>query len=169
MRHRIFIAINLQEDIKKKLADYQNKWPELPCRWTKKENLHITLEFLGYLTDEEILEAIEKTKETASKQEPYFIALNKIVYGPPQKPPRMVWAIGDKIREFNLSPHLTLGRLRQWEFNKMEIEERPEINEEINLTFEVNSIEVMESELKRTGPKYIILESCPLTPLEIPE
>ena len=109
MRHRIFTAINLPEDIKKKLADYQLKWPELPARWTKKDNLHITLEFWGYLTDEELLEVIDKTKETASKQEPYFITLNKIVYGPPNKPPRMVWAVGDK------SSHITLARLKQWE------------------------------------------------------
>ena len=60
------------------------------------------------------------------------------------------------------APHMTLGRLKQWEFRKIEPEERPEINEEINLSFEVNSIEVMESELKRGGPEYTILESAPL-------
>ena len=67
----------------------------------------------------------------------------------------MVWAVGE-------SYHITLARLRQWEFNKIEPEEKPEINEDINLTFEVNSIEVMESELKRGGPNYIVLESCRL-------
>lgn len=153
MRHRVFIAINLPEDIKNKLADFQYKWPELPARWTKKENLHITLEFLGYLTDEEILDVIERTKEQSSKQESYSITLNKIIYGPPNKPPRMVWAVGDKY-------HITLARLKQWEFRKMESEERPEVSEDINLQFEVNSIEVMESELKRTGPEYSILQSC---------
>ena len=35
------------------------------------------------------------------------------------------------------------------------------MNEEINLNFEVNSIDVMESELKRGGPEYTILESFP--------
>ena len=52
-RRRIFIAINLPEDIKRELAAYDQKWSDLPVRWTEKENLHITLEFLGYLTDEE--------------------------------------------------------------------------------------------------------------------
>ena len=64
MRHRIFIAINLPEDIKKKLTDYQAKWLELPCRWTKKENLHITLMFLGYLSDEELLEILKILAES---------------------------------------------------------------------------------------------------------
>ncbi|PIX88575.1 MAG: hypothetical protein COZ30_00470, partial [Candidatus Nealsonbacteria bacterium CG_4_10_14_3_um_filter_36_16] len=57
--------------------------------------------------------------------------------------------------------HITLGRIKQWEFRQIEPEERPEVNEEINLTFEVNSIEVMESELKRGGSEYTILESFP--------
>jgi 2'-5' RNA ligase len=58
--------------------------------------------------------------------------------------------------------HISLGRIKTWEFKQIEPEERPEINEDINSSFEVNSIEVMESQLKRTGPHYTILESCPL-------
>ena len=201
MRHRIFIAINLPEDIKKKLIDYQAKWPELPIRWTKKENLHITLIFLGYLSDEELLEVLKSTKEAVSKHQPFFINLKKIIYGPPKKmPPRMVWAEGEKSEELGklqkdlenalasseaFSPaealakedsisearpyasHITLGRIKTWEFRQIEPEEKPEVNEEIfppagGLNFEVNSIEVMESELKRGGPEYAILESCPL-------
>ncbi len=163
MGHRIFIAINLPEDIKKRLENYQSKWPELPVRWTKKENLHITLEFLGYITDEELLKTFQNTRELALKHKSFFITLNKICYGPPKKmPPRMVWITGEKCQEFNLLPHITLGRIRTWEFRQIEPEERPEVSEEINLTFEVNSIEVMKSELKRGGPNYIILESCPL-------
>ena len=36
---------------------------------------------------------------------------------------------------------------------------KPEISEDIDLTFTVETIEVMESELKRGGPQYTILES----------
>jgi 2'-5' RNA ligase len=188
MRHRIFIAINLPEDIKKQISYYQKKWLELPCRWTKKENLHITLIFLGYLTDEEILDIIKITREAVFRHRPFTINLNKIIYGPPKKPPRMVWVEGEKSQELaNLqndlenflynnesirvakkreirpySPHITLGRIKTWEFRQIEKEERPEINENISLVFPVESIEIMESQLKRTGPEYSILELCPL-------
>ena len=163
MRHRVFIAINLPEEIKKELSSFQSKWPELPCRWTKKENLHITLEFLGYLTDEELIELCQKTKEMASGKKTFSIRLNKICYGPPKKfPPRMVWVIGEKIKEFNISPHITLGRIRTWEFRQIEPEERPIVDENISLSFEVSSIEVMESQLKRGGAEYTILESFEL-------
>lgn len=184
MRRRVFIAINLPESVKKELSSFQLKWPELPCRWTKKENLHITLEFLGYLTDEELFELCQKTKEIASSKKSFTAHLNKICYGPVDKKPlrslsaqrssrrsprsssggapSMLWAVGDKIKELGITPHITLGRLKMLAFRQMESEERPEINEEINLSFEVNSIEVMESRLKRTGPEYTILQSCPL-------
>lgn len=189
MNHRVFIAINLPENIKKKLTDYQLKWPELPCRWTKKENLHITLAFLGYLTDEELLEILKITKEVVLRHEPFFINLNKILYGPPKQPPRMIWIEGEGSKELgklqkNLenalssaqtlakadieqearpyTSHITMGRLKQWEFRQIEIEERPEVNEDVSFNFEVKSIEIMESRLKRGGPDYSILESCPL-------
>ena len=163
MRHRIFIAINLPEDIKKKLAEYQLKWPELPVRWTKKDNLHITLEFLGYVADDELLQVFQNAREFASKHKPFSVTLNKICYGPPNKiPPRMIWAVGERTKELDFLLHITLGRIKTWEFRQIEPEERPEVSEEINLSFEVNSIEIMESQLKRGGSEYVILESCPM-------
>ena len=106
MQHRIFIAINLPDKVKNKLSEYRAKWPELPCRWTKGENLHITLAFLGYLADDELPEVLRITKETILKHNPFSISLNKIIYGPPKKiPPRMIWAQGEKNEE--------LGRLQK--------------------------------------------------------
>lgn len=186
MRHRIFIAINLPQEIKKELTKFQSKWPELPARWTKPENLHITLAFLGYLSDEEVAKVCQITNEVASRHQPFSINLNKICYGPPKKmPPRMVWVIGEKSKPLSelkndlenelsgkigfqpenraFSPHITLARIRKWEFKSIEPEDRPKVETDLFLSFEVSSIEVMESHLKRTGAEYTILESCPLS------
>jgi 2'-5' RNA ligase len=189
MRHRIFIAINLPENTRKRLLSYQEKWPNLPIKWTYKDNLHITLLFLGYLTDEELLDVIRDAEKIITQKESFQISLNKIIYGPPKKlPPKMIWAIGETSEEFTdlqksleegvyneplpdsekrekgnyFTPHVTLGRLKSFEFNQMDLEEIPEINEDINLSFLVESIEIMESELKKNGPHYTILESFQL-------
>ena len=186
MSHRVFIAINLPEETKKQLSLYRVKWPELPCRWTKKENIHITLVFLGYVKDEELPEILEAVKTAALKNKPFSINLNKICYGPTdKKPARMVWAEGEKSNKLAklqtdlenalqgetsnfkgegraFAPHITLGRLKSWEFKTLEPEEKPEISEEISLSFEVNSIEIMESKLKPQGPDYFALESLAL-------
>jgi 2'-5' RNA ligase len=187
MRHRIFIAINFPEEIKRELEKFQIKFSELPARWVKPENLHITLAFLGYVKDEDLPKIIEVTKNVASKHESFPIRIVKIAYGPPKvSPPRMVWAIGEKnenlwklqenlknaLMEMRISqleegrgfiPHITLARIRKWEFKQIEPEERPEIDEDVNFSFEVKSIEIMESHLKRGGAEYTVLESCPLS------
>jgi 2'-5' RNA ligase len=184
-RHRIFIAINLPGDIKKELFSYYEKWPELPARWTAKENLHITLEFLGDLTDQEIGEVCMAVKEVAERHESFSLNISQIVYGPtklkPNQAPKFLWATGEKSKELtvlrkdleetltqkisfipeerNFAPHITLARIGTWEWKGIEPEERPEINENLDLMFTVESIEVMESELKKGGPVYTVLES----------
>ena len=195
-RHRIFVAINLPEEVKKELFAYSEKWPELPAKWTAKDNLHITLEFLGDLTDVEIGEVCVIVKKVAERHSCFSLNINQILYGPPNPPPdpkgtpatagqgkipRMVWAEGQKSKELQdlkndleesllekikfrpggrgFVPHITLARISEWEFRKFDLEDRPEINENIDLFFTVESIEVMGSELKRSGPVYTILES----------
>jgi 2'-5' RNA ligase len=216
-RHRIFVAINLPEEIKKELFSYSEKWAELPAKWTDKNNLHITLEFLGALTDEEIGEVCVIVKEVAERHSCFSLSINQVLYGPPKKMPprppkfldgkkdnksdgqedafedndfkseekfwrpRMVWAEGEKSKELaairedlensltekvrfvpenrTFAPHITLARISSWEWKQIEPEERPEVNENIDLPFTVESIEVMESVLKRGGPVYTILES----------
>lgn len=162
-KRRIFIAINLPENVKKELSSFQTKWQALPIRWTKKENLHITLDFIGNINDDELLEVIKKTKNKLAEVFPFSVNLNNICYGPLDKlPPRMIWAIGEKIENMDLKPHITLGRIRQWEWRRMDPEEMPEINEDISLVFNVDSIEIMQSQLNPKGPKYTIIESIKL-------
>ncbi|PIP23993.1 MAG: RNA 2',3'-cyclic phosphodiesterase [Candidatus Nealsonbacteria bacterium CG_4_10_14_0_2_um_filter_38_17] len=228
-RHRVFIAINLPENIKNRLVKYQEKWLDLPVRWTRKNNIHITLVFLGNIIDEELMEIFKVVENVASKHEFFSLNLTRICYGPPQKmPPRMVWVQGEQSEELGklqkdlessfftpapespalkdggewksswafgarfqpnrkeklqplgwrgftsplrshlepesrpYSPHITLGRIKEWEFRKIEPEERPDINEEIHLTFPVESIELMESKPERGGPSYTVLNSSKL-------
>ena len=80
-KRRVFIAINLPENIKKKLAGYREKWPEMPVRWTRQDNIHITLVFLGYIADEELINICESVKEVVSKNSSFSVNLFKICYG----------------------------------------------------------------------------------------
>ncbi len=181
-RHRIFIAINLPVDIKKRLAGFEKKWSDLPAKWTPQDNLHITLLFLGDVTDEELGNVCLTVKRVAKDQQSFNVVLQKVAYGPEGKiPPRYIWVGGQTIKEavalkhdlenalndvvkFALdknvfTPHITLARVKEWEWRALEPEERPEVNETMELTFTVESIEVMESELTRQGPRYTVVES----------
>jgi len=194
-KRRIFIAVNLPEDIKRRILDFQKKSDQLfirsgfsesgPVRWTKKDSLHLTLVFIGYADEQEIYEICKMTKEVAAKHEFFDLFFEKILYGPPNKPPRMIWLKGkaseglskikneleeafvssEDLRAFRIekrpfSPHITLARINmgQW----YALGQIPKIEEDFKATVLVASIDVMESDLKRDGAEYTILESCPL-------
>ena len=182
MKHRVFIAINLPEKIKKILMDYQERWHDLPVRWARAESLHLTLAFLGDIGDQDLALVCQGLKDIAQKHSPFFINLTQIDYDlKEEKMPRLVWAKGEKSEKLSLLkkdldeflsekigffpekrdflPHITLGRINKWQWSKIEPEERPEIKEDLFCDFEVKSLEVMESHLKRTGAEYTILQS----------
>lgn len=189
MQKRIFISIGLPEKIRNKLVEYQQEISQsftnfndfCPIKWSKKHNLHITLFFIGYLELEELVPMIDNIEKIASNHGSFVLNLKSISYGPKADTPKMVWANGKNSEELgklqaeiekellntrkpdnSFVPHITLGKIIQWQFNRIEVEERPDIFKDIDLSFAVNSIEIMESNLGRGGADYAILKSIPL-------
>ncbi len=180
-KQRVFVAINFPEKVKNQLFSLRERRPDLPAMFTKRDSLHLTLAFLGYLDDEQIIALTTVLKEAASRCEPFDLALDSISYGPSNEKPRMVWARGPALAPLDalkqnmekllsesvgglytpdsrhFSPHVTLARLKNCHLQKL-----PEINERFKLSFPVTSFELMESELKRSGAEYRVLESFPL-------
>ena len=201
-KRRIFIAINLPEKLKKRLKEYREQVePALlrqgyggQVRWTKIPSLHLTLVFIGYVDDEQLLEACKITRQVAEETEPFFINFKRIITGPKGKEsffakasedkPRMIWLEGEvnedlaqlksrlekallagnaglqKAATRAFSPHLTLARVKAGEqearLNAADVEAN------FSAQLDVNSIEVMESDLKFDGAEYATLEECPL-------
>ncbi len=188
MKYRIFIAINLPNNIKQELLSYKTKWPDLPIRWAGPDNLHITLIFVGSVKNNQISEINEIIKSVAGNYQPFFVKLEKVCYSPKNViPPRMVWVEGVKNEilegiktglekgllnsrtcsffrpeKRSFTPHITLGRIKEWLWRRIELEERPEVNEDIDLSFEVTAIDLMESKLTSRGAQYTILDSIKL-------
>lgn len=175
MLKRVFIAINPEPEIKEKLFQIQKNWPDLPCKWVVKENLHLTLAFLGNMNEKEI-----KKIDLNQLKGKFNVLLNQICYGADKKiPPRLIWIEGKspRLRRFRkeldkimlektnikigsmFTPHITLGKIKRSEWRMIEPDERPDVNLNFPIEFSVSSIEIMESELKRTGAKYTILKS----------
>ena len=184
-KRRIFIAVNLPAPIKKKLLEFQRQWADLPVRWTKEPSLHINLVFIGYVDNDEMLEICQLARQVVKKNQPFEIKLKKICLGPPNRPARMIWIQGEENpalaqlksnlgealltsaksgfnrrenRPFQV--HITLARIRQEEWRRLP--NKPKIDQEVSLSFPVESIEIMESQLLRDGAEYVVLESIKL-------
>ncbi len=181
---RIFIAINIPLKIREKLEERQKEIEQLfDCnvvKWTKKECMHITLAFLGNIKKEDVSDLEGRLREVEGKAFNFFIS--GITYFPPERrKAKMIWAAGEsKELEFlqkkveekvdiylpgknDFSPHITLGRIREWDLRRLSISQIPILEEGIDLNFRVDSFDLMESRLKRGGPEHKVISSFKLS------
>jgi len=183
---RSFIAVNLNSDIKKYLNSLQAylNIPESKIKWVEKNNLHLTMKFLGYISLEQTELIKSELKEIASRYSPFIIRLfSNIGVFPTYKMPRIIWVgIREGISELkelynsienklsnkgfpredkDFSGHITIGRVKfiRDKDNFIQILKRIEVN---NLTQEVGNIDLMESKLTPGGPIYDITAKFPL-------
>lgn len=155
-----------------------------PIKWVKADNLHITLLFLGEIKEDNVSLVIEASKKTIGQQKPFWIKGGSISAWPikQREAPRLVWLsmercpelekisqnLGQTLKAEDLTRfldekpfmgHITIGRVKTWQWKQIDPEEIPEIAKDIDVSFEVKSIEIMESQLKRGGSEYKVLQS----------
>lgn len=172
MKHRIFISINLPDEIKRRLLEHKKRWKNLKVRWTKFENIHLTLEFLGLIEYKKLRTVLKVAEETVTQFQPFNICLDRIVLGPNPVQAKMFWAtiMADKPllnlkdvfnknlleagielnnEDKNFNPHITLARARGNELKG----KQTNINL-FRLEFKAESVEVMGSRLLPGGARY---------------
>lgn len=176
MFKKLFYAVNLPISVKEELLFIKKELEDdlgKGIKWVKEENLHITLLFLGNTKEEKVDDIISATKEI--KQNFFRVFFSKLTYMPPEKEKaRMIWATGEseelvvlqkkiercmvpsfkKEKEKDFLPHITLGRIKSWEFRKIPLFKIPEIEREISIDFKPSSFELMESKQGKRGPVY---------------
>ncbi len=177
---RIFIAINLPKKIKKELVkkreEIRANFETDPINWVAEENLHITLAFLGSIKGL-MLKEIERELQKIELSSFQF-NLDNVEYIPSRKEAKMIWSTGsgkkiNKLKETvdgllrsierlkyspnsrSFRPHVTLGRVRSFQFKKQPLEEIPLLEDEfVDLVFNIESVDIMESKLKSSGAEY---------------
>jgi 2'-5' RNA ligase len=183
---RTFIAVNLNPEIKEYLTSLQANLnvPGIKVKWVEKNNLHLTMKFLGYISLEQTELIKSELKEIGSRYSPFIIRLSSnIGVFPTYKMPRIIWVgIKEGISELkelynsienklsnkgfprenkDFSGHITIGRVKfiRDKTNFIQILKRIEVN---NFTQEVGSIDLMESKFTPSGPTYNVTAKFPL-------
>jgi len=183
---RTFIAVGISSEVRERIAQIQAEFKkgDADVKWVEPENLHLTLKFLGEVSEEKISGVIEKTRMAAYGISNFRVHLSGFGSFPNLKFPRVVWIgikegseelknLSERIEE-NLSQlgfakekrefsaHLTIGRVRSPRekgklVKKIEELERSDVGE-----FSVDRVLVMESQLSSRGPTYRIIEEVNL-------
>jgi len=97
---RLFIGIPLDESVKSDIINlYDNFKAAGKIKWVGRENLHVTVKFLG----ETFESAIENIKSAMDKSivgiESFHITINKVLGFPSIKRAKVIWANVDKNAE----------------------------------------------------------------------
>lgn len=167
---RLFVGISLSAPLAKRLnreIEAFKAWPIIP---TRKENLHVTVLFLGFVAEENLDEILPSLEEAVKGVPPFELHFNEIGYFPDALHPTAVFLSGTdnpvllQLRQ-NLDrelgylvpekksfrPHVTLGKVRRGKFEALV--EKPNFEKSVNFVEPVSGITLFESasvEGKRT-------------------
>ena len=187
---RAFIAVALPDALKLQLADLEKqlkrRCPDA-VKWVEPESMHLTLVFLGYTTEDKIEEIKFGIEEAVSDVKSFRLSVKNVGAFPNLNRVQVIWVgiqgtldvlagiqqrvaqnmeqLGFPMEERAFSPHLTLGRIR----NYTSPEDRRKIGVvlsettfESTVNVEVNEINLMQSKLTPSGAIYTKLSSTPL-------
>jgi 2'-5' RNA ligase len=185
---RTFIALEMNDVLQRHLAGViQQVAQALPAiRWVDPAGIHLTLAFLGELTDGE-LGGVKHAAASAARQSQLFTCrLSHLGAFGPARQPRVIWVgieetsgslehlhhvLNRELEQRNFAvekrpfaPHLTLARLKAplptEELSRLQrILAEPQQDLIPHEDYLVEHINVMKSELLRTGARYSSLQA----------
>jgi 2'-5' RNA ligase len=186
---RTFIAIDLPTRVQLALDSFEKDLRKTGAAvsWVKVDRIHLTLKFLGDVTDEQITAIQSALAGVAATSPPFRLQPSGCGAFPTIKQMRVVWVglLGDEARlkeihgrvEAAMSPigfdpedrpfraHLTLGRVRGRQHIRG-LQEALLANREFKAeAFDVNELVLYKSELRPEGARYTPLFRAPFTGL----
>ena len=98
MGQRIFFALDIDEATRNRIVSTAGQLQSLPGRitWTKPQNLHVTMNFLGDVPDESIAELCDLARGALGvwdlARDEVTFTVEPLICFPPGRRPRMIWA-----------------------------------------------------------------------------
>jgi RNA 2',3'-cyclic 3'-phosphodiesterase len=179
LTERLFIALTLPPAVRESLASLAQPLPGVS--WTRTDQLHVTLRFLGDVPVEQIDPMVARLATV--RVAPFVLPVEGIGTFPPNRPPRVVWigvgsghprlfqlrqrvddallASGLQLDVRTFHPHVTLARvtenasaaLTHWIHAQRDATAPP---------FRVEAFELYASELRPSGAVHTIKQRFPL-------
>jgi len=179
---RAFVAVEIPDRVKDEVVRLVSHFSHkgYPVRWVGRNNLHLTLAFLGENPPEFIARVEERLAPVAAATARFEMSLKGVGVFPNERSPRVIWlgieqgraeltalaqralkelvTIGFIPERRPFSAHLTIGRVREPLPDVRPILERPFASP----PFPVSELVLFRSFLRPTGPIYEALGRYPL-------
>ena len=184
---RVFVAVGLSVEAREQLVDavgrIRDEFPQ-GIQWANPDGMHLTLKFLGNIPASGVCPLLTCLEPVATTTSPFPLELAGLGMFPNRRNPRVLWGGVDgdlkaltrlqqasedainslgyppELRPFR--PHITLGRPRR----SVSDTQLARIGAVVSgmappspVHWQVESVEVMQSELHPTGARYTILGS----------
>jgi len=172
---RAFIAIDLPEPLRAALAEAQHGFRSAcrDARWTRPEGIHLTLKFLGEISDAQTKQVVEALTQIGPL-EPFSVEVSGFGFFPHAERPRVLWAgvvappalaelatrvegrmekIGFAREDRAFAPHLTLARFQVPRPQPVMVAAAEKATSSLG-KFEASEFFLFESKLSPQGAQY---------------
>lgn len=178
---RLFASINLSDYTLLRLEEWQNelKLKEVKGYWRRRDNLHVTLKFIGSVGEGKLHDLKEAIRNAAEQSEDFCMEIKGLGVFPSIKHPRILWAglnnsryltelqqeierqcsirgFPSEKREFK--PHLTLASGGINGLSRQTLE----WGKSLSIQENVKNIYLMNSIIDKGTRKYLTVASFPL-------
>ncbi|MBQ1251538.1 MAG: RNA 2',3'-cyclic phosphodiesterase [Firmicutes bacterium] len=178
---RAFVAIPIPEAVKDEIrAFYRGIGSVRGVKTVVPENLHITLDFLGDISQREADAFSANLQRLAGKIRPFTVRICGVGAFPSRKDPKILWlgmknsrplnelavkvkAAVDSMDDKKFSPHLTVGRVKYRSDDQKEYFDRffAQDHKEFGV-INVDHIHLMKSDLSGKDPVYTVIRDFKL-------
>jgi RNA 2',3'-cyclic 3'-phosphodiesterase len=182
---RLFVAFEIGAAAQARVSEEQERLADTmrgaSLRWVKREQLHLTLVFIGDVPDERATPIVEAMRVPLAHP-PFTFALGGIGAFPPRGAPRALWmgiktgadeivrvqaAVAERLEALGVegerrpfSPHLTLAR---WRDSRPSDRPRTSHGEPVTIAMvNANVATLIQSRVSSAGSTYTRLVECPL-------
>src|ERR1041385_1314349 len=181
-KFRLFIAMPLPEEVKSEIEKTQNELrqgvPGEFIRWTRREQFHLTLKFLGDVEASQVAGLTTALRGACAQFSPLRLRAERIGFFPDMRFPRVIWAwVHDEkeilpkmqqmiemgVRSFTtenpegkFTGHVTLGRVQRIERPQSEILAKLalDMTDRVFGEWMADKAELIRSELSSNGSHY---------------
>ncbi len=176
---RLFVAIPLGDETKDRLSAIQHKISSTDIRWTAREQLHVTLKFLGECRETQLPDICRATRSAAELFPPFQCNLEEVGCFPPNGPVRIIWVgvqgDGDSLSQLHREiearfeklgferenriyhPHVTIGRVKE-DRSRGKLRGLITRTSGTELTEQVTEFHLIQSKAAQSGSRYELLE-----------